>query len=169
MRELHHWPPIAGMSPQSHCGDEENGCIRLSSWRHCICIMLFALCMLSTLCVMNQFLFWLINIFTLLAQCLLGTLLVLILTMHELYHWPSIASMSPQSHCGDEEDGRIGLSSWRHYICIMLFALCMLSTLCVMNQLLINWYIYALSLVLVEHSVGSNTNNAWTPPLAVCP
>ena len=28
-------------------------------------------------------------------------------------------------------------------------------------------YIYAPSLVLVEHSVGSNTNNAWTPPLAV--
>ena len=26
-------------------------------------------------------------------------------------HWPSIAGMSPQSHCGDEEDGRIGLSS----------------------------------------------------------
>ena len=26
-------------------------------------------------------------------------------------HWPSIADMSPQSHCGDEEDGRIGLSS----------------------------------------------------------
>ena len=25
--------------------------------------------------------------------------------------WPSIAGMSPQSHCGDEEDGRIGLSS----------------------------------------------------------
>ena len=24
---------------------------------------------------------------------------------------PSIAGMSPQSHCGDEEDGRIGLSS----------------------------------------------------------
>ena len=28
-----------------------------------------------------------------------------------LRHWPSIAGMSPQSHCGDEEDGRIGLSS----------------------------------------------------------
>ena len=42
---------------------------------------------------------------------LLCTLLVLTLTMHELRHWPSIAGMSPQSHCGDEEDGRIGLSS----------------------------------------------------------
>ena len=29
----------------------------------------------------------------------------------ELHHWPSIASMSPQSHCGDEEDGRNRLSS----------------------------------------------------------
>ena len=56
-RELRHWPSIASMSPQSHCGDEEDGCIILSSQRHCICIMLFALCMLSTLFVMNQFLF----------------------------------------------------------------------------------------------------------------
>ena len=31
MRELRHWPSIAGMSPQSHCGDEEDGCIKLSS------------------------------------------------------------------------------------------------------------------------------------------
>ena len=31
MRELRHWPSIAGMSPQSHCGDEEDGCIELSS------------------------------------------------------------------------------------------------------------------------------------------
>ena len=51
--------------------------------------------------------------------------------MHELCHWTSIAGKSPQSYCGDEEDGRTGLSSSRHYICIMLFALCMLSTLCV--------------------------------------
>ena len=29
----------------------------------------------------------------------------------ELCHWQSIAGMSPQSHCGDEEGGRIGLSS----------------------------------------------------------
>ena len=53
----------------------------------------------------------LINIFMLLAQSLLSTLLVLTLTMRELRHWPSIAGMSPQSHCGDEEDGCIGLSS----------------------------------------------------------
>ena len=66
----------------------------------------------------------------------LSTLLVLALTMRELRHWPSIAGMSLQSHCGDEKDGNIGLSSWRHYICIMLFTLCMLSTLCVMNQFL---------------------------------
>ena len=63
-------------------------------------------------------------------------MLVLTLTMRELRHWPSIAGMSPQSHCGHEEDGRTGLSSWRHYICIMLFDLCMLSTLCVINQFL---------------------------------
>ena len=29
----------------------------------------------------------------------------------QLRHWPSIAGMLPQNHCGDEEDGRIGLSS----------------------------------------------------------
>ena len=60
-----------------------------------------------------------INIYTPLAQCLLSTLLVLTLTMLELPHWPSIASMLPQRHCGDEEDGRIGLSSWRHYTYIV--------------------------------------------------
>ena len=27
------------------------------------------------------------------------------------WQWTAIAGMSPQSHCGDEEDGRIGLSS----------------------------------------------------------
>ena len=37
---------------------------------------------------------------------------------------------------GDEEDGCTGLSSSRHYLCILLFALCMLSTLCVINQYL---------------------------------
>ena len=31
--------------------------------------------------------------------------------VHVSVHWPSIAGMSPQSHFGDEEDGRIGLSS----------------------------------------------------------
>ena len=53
----------------------------------------------------------LINAFTLRAYCLLSTLLVLTLTMRELSHWPSIAGMSLQSHCGNEEDGRTGLSS----------------------------------------------------------
>ena len=53
----------------------------------------------------------LINVFMLLAQCFFSTFLVLTLTMRELLHWPSLASMSPQSHCGDEEDGRIRLSS----------------------------------------------------------
>ena len=31
------------------------------------------------------------------------------LTMRELGHWPSIAGMSLQSHCGDEEDGHFEL------------------------------------------------------------
>ena len=39
--------------------------------------------------------------------------------------------MLPQ--CGDEDDGGIGLSSLPHYICIMLLALCLLSTVFVMN------------------------------------
>ena len=30
-----------------------------------------------------------------------------------------------------------------------------------------NWFIYAALLVLVEHSVGSSTNNAWTLPLSI--
>ena len=37
------------------------------------------------------------------------------------------------SHCGVEKDGCLGLSLWGHYICIMLFGLCILSTLCVIN------------------------------------
>ena len=44
----------------------------------------------------------LINVFMLLAP-----LLVLTLTMRELRHWLSIAGMSPQSHCGDEENGAL--------------------------------------------------------------
>ena len=51
------------------------------------------------------------NVFTLLAYCLLSIVLVITLTMYELPHWPSIAGMLLQKHCGDEEDGRIGLSS----------------------------------------------------------
>ena len=42
--------------------------------------------------------FVLINVFKLLAYCLLSTLLVLTLTMHELCHWLPIADMSPQCH-----------------------------------------------------------------------
>ena len=29
MRELRHWPPIAGMSPRGHCGDEGDGQIQI--------------------------------------------------------------------------------------------------------------------------------------------
>ena len=56
----------------------------------------------------------------LLSLCLLSTLLVLTLPMHVLRHWQSIARMFSQSHCGDEEDELIGLSSWRHYIWYVL-------------------------------------------------
>ena len=35
----------------------------------------------------------------------------LCVTLRELRHWPSITGMLPQNYCGDEEDGRIGLSS----------------------------------------------------------
>ena len=45
------------------------------------------------------------------ALLVLSTLLVLTLAMRELRHWSPIAGMLPQSHCGDEEDGHIGLSS----------------------------------------------------------
>ena len=46
------------------------------------------------------------------ATCRIWTVMfVLTLTMHEFCHWPSIADMSAHSHCGDEKDERIGLSS----------------------------------------------------------
>ena len=64
--------------------------------------------------VCNELIFVLINVIMLLAQCLLSTLLVLTLVMCELHHWPPIAGILPESHCSDEEDGRIGLSSWHH-------------------------------------------------------
>ena len=41
----------------------------------------------------------LIDVFMLLSQCLLRTLLVLTLTMCELWHWSSVVCMLPQSHC----------------------------------------------------------------------
>ena len=86
--------------------------------------------------VCHQAPFLLINVFTLLASCLLSTLLILTLTMCEFHHWSSIAVMLPQSHYRPEEHGRIGCSSWLHYICFMFLALCPLSTLCVINQFL---------------------------------
>ena len=97
----------------------------------------------------------LINLLTLLTQCLLSTLLVLTLTMHELRHWPFIAGMSPQSHCGNR-DGCIGLSSWFHYMCITLLALSLLSTLCVMSDFCFNLcfiyiYIYILDTFFAKH------------------
>ena len=35
---------IAGMLPLTHCGDGKDRCIGLSSWLHCVCIVLLALC-----------------------------------------------------------------------------------------------------------------------------
>ena len=65
-----------------------------------------------------------------------------------------------------------GWAHWIVYNDVALYVLCYL--LCACWALCVSWthfcfdqYIYAPSLVLVEHSVGSNTNNAWTPPLAV--
>ena len=71
--------------------------------------MFIALSLLSTIFVMNQLV--LINIFALLVWCFLSNLLILTLEMGELCHWPSIVGMLPHSHCGDEEDRSIGLSS----------------------------------------------------------
>ena len=39
-------------------------------WLHYICIMLLALCLLSTQCVINQFLFWLMYLRYLLSVCM---------------------------------------------------------------------------------------------------
>ena len=104
--ELCHQPSIAGMSPHSHCGDEEDGRIGLSLSRHkkYTYIMFFALCMLSD----HEPVSVLINIFIpLLVQRYLSILLVITLTMRELCHWSSKVGMSPQSYCGDEKDSRI--------------------------------------------------------------
>ena len=81
-----------------------------------------------------------LSIYTYTNVFIFSTLLVLTLTMRELRHWPSIAGMSPQSHCGDVEDGRIGFSSWLHYICITLLALYLLSMLCVMSVSGHKWF-----------------------------
>ena len=47
----------------------------------------------------------LINVFMFLASCFVVTL-----TVCDLFQWPSIACMSPQSYCGDMDNGSIGLS-----------------------------------------------------------
>ena len=71
----------------------------------------YALCLVHVWhSVGHQAIFVLINIFTLLTQGFVSTLLVLTLSMLELGQCPSIASMSLQSYCADEKDGRIGLS-----------------------------------------------------------
>ena len=56
---------IGGMSPQYYCGDEKDRRTGLFSWLHYICIILLLSCLLSTLCVMNQFLYiYIYNIYT---------------------------------------------------------------------------------------------------------
>ena len=64
---------------------------------------------------------------------------------------------------------------WAHWI-VFMTSLYMYYSLCFVHlehscvswtNFSFNQYIYAPSLVPVEHSVGSNTNNVWTPPLAV--
>ena len=59
----------------------------------------------------HMYTLFLFNIFMLLAYYLLSNLFVLTLKMCEIRHWLSIAGLSAQSHCGDEEEGHIGLSS----------------------------------------------------------
>ena len=71
--------------------------------------------------------------------------------MRELRHWPSKACMSPQSHCGDEEYGRNGLSSCRHYTCIMLFAY-------IYIYIYIYICIYILKIVSIQTSTSWNKN-----------
>ena len=108
IRELYHYSSIAVMLLQSHCGDEEDRRIGLSSSCHnkYIYIMLFDLCMLND----HEPISVLIIIFMLLlVQCYLSTLLLLTLTVCELCHWPSEAGMSPQNHCGEEKEVRSGL------------------------------------------------------------
>ena len=100
----------------AHPPHHHNGIVatcRLLDCLHDVTLYLYyALCfMLVEHSVCHEPISVLINVFMLRASCLLSTLLVLTLTMHELRHCLSIAGMSPQSHCGDEEDGRIGLSS----------------------------------------------------------
>ena len=108
------WPSKAGMLPRSHCDGEEVGCIGLSSWLHYVCIMFLLMYVL----------------------CMYYANNVLTLAMFELHHWPFITVMSPQSHCCDKEDGRIGSSLWLHYVCITLLDLCLLNTQYVMNHFL---------------------------------
>ena len=88
--------------------------------------------------------------------------------MYELCHWWSITDRWPQSHCCNEGEGRIGWSSWCQFIYVLCSLLRACWALCVpWTNFCFNRYIYARTLVLVEHFVSSVTNNAWTAPLAV--
>ena len=67
------------------------------------------------------------------ATCQLWTA---ILALKCFRNCPSKAKVLPQSYYGDEEVGCFGFVLWLYYECITLFAFCLLSTLCVMNQFL---------------------------------
>ena len=68
----------------------------------------------------------------------------------------------------NDENGCIGSSPCLHYIYLLHFLLCTGWSLCVSwTNFYFNQCIYAPCLVLVEHYVGSNTNNVSTPPIAV--
>ena len=100
---------VAGMSPLSHCGDKDGRVhwivFMASFYMYCTpCFMLIEHSAFHE--TMSDF-----NVFMLLSKFFLSTLLVLALTMRELHHRSSIASMSPQSHFCDEEDSYIELSS----------------------------------------------------------
>ena len=111
MCEVLQWPrSIASMLPQSHCGDEEGG----RNWIVFMpsLYMYYALCFVHAQhSVSYEPISVLINIFMVLALCLLSTLFVLTLRIPELRHWPTIARVSPQSHSGDEVDRRTRLHS----------------------------------------------------------
>ena len=53
MHELRHWPSTAGMSSQSHCGDEEDGRHRIVFMTPLHMYYTLALCLLSTLFVIE--------------------------------------------------------------------------------------------------------------------
>ena len=77
--------------------------------------------------------------------------------MPEPCHWPAIAGMSPQSHCGDEVGGCIGLSSCFHYLS---FYLCLSTYLsgCLSFYLSIYLSIYLFFFLFIHPSIHPSTS-----------